>query len=260
MENSLMEVKQLPVIAEQLAEVKADITKRTSEASKMVCTEDSVVAIKKVRSEFNKEFADYEAKRKWIKNEIIKPYMDFEAIYNECVSIPFKAADDELRTKINNVESELKSVKEDEVKSYFEELKSAEAVSFVEFKDAGVNITLSASLKSMKDKCKEFIEKVKTDMTLILSSNHGEEIQIEYMKCFNISQAMMIVKNRHEAMERMKQAQEERQSKAEEQEVKAEEIQKVVELSAPVEIEKQYTTSFKVTGTLSQLKELKRIF
>lgn len=262
--NELMAIQQLPIIVERLHEIKKEIETRTSEVMKLVCNEDSMASIKKTRADLNKEFADYEAKRKSIKNAIMDPYMQFETVYKECILEPFKKADEDMKTKINAVETTLKTNKEDEFKRYFEELKKAESLEFVTYQDVGLNVTLSASVKSLKDKCTEFIDKVKADLQLIESQENSEEIMLEYKSSFNVSQAMLAVKSRHEEIERYKKLQEERKAKEEQQKAEADKLNEIaaelsapIELSPPVEPEKTYTTSFKVTGTLSQLKELK---
>lgn len=252
--NELMEIKQLPIISQQLQSIKLEIERKTSEAMKMVCTEDSRDAIKKIRTEFNKQFSEFETKRKQIKNAVQKPYLDFEEVYKKCITNPYKEADQDLKQKIEFVEGTLKAKREEEIKAYFDELKIAEGLTFLVFADANINTTLSASKKSLIDKCNEFINKVKTDMVLIGTMDNSEEILLEYKTSFNVSDAIMVVKNRHQAMDELKKAQAERQGKAEEMQEKEEEIQTV--LSAPVEVE-EYSMSFKVIGTMAELKSLK---
>ena len=56
-ETQLIELKQLPVIQEQLEAVKAEIEKRTSFAKSQLVTEETRASVKALRSQLNKEFA-----------------------------------------------------------------------------------------------------------------------------------------------------------------------------------------------------------
>ena len=79
--NELIIVKQLPVIEEHLLALKAEIEEKTARAMNLVCTEDTVKEIKGVRSDLNKEFAELETQRKFVKEQVMKPYEAFESIY-----------------------------------------------------------------------------------------------------------------------------------------------------------------------------------
>ena len=50
-------------------------------------------------------------KEKNIKSKILKPYEDFENIYKTNISDKYKNADIELKTKIDNIENNLKKEK-----------------------------------------------------------------------------------------------------------------------------------------------------
>lgn len=117
--QELIIVKQLPIIEQHLKEMAAEIDKKTELAKSLVCTEDTAKEVKKVRTDLNKQFAELEEQRKAVKNAVMQPYSDFEAIYKEYVSDKFKNADSTLKLKISEVENELKSQKEKEAKGYF---------------------------------------------------------------------------------------------------------------------------------------------
>ena len=114
--KDLIEVKQLPVIEEQLKSVSAVIEERVKNATNLVCTEESIKTIKEIRAELNKDYKEFETKRKLVKEQVLKPYNDFEIVYKECISDKFRNADLILKGKIDKVENELKAKKEQEVK------------------------------------------------------------------------------------------------------------------------------------------------
>ena len=122
--DNLIVVKQLPVITERLRELKEDIESRTTSAVAMDCTEDTYKEIKKIRADLNKECKEYEDRRIAVKKAINAPYEAFNEVYKECVTVPFKKADTELKAKIDSVEDGLKASKRENVLKFAEELKA----------------------------------------------------------------------------------------------------------------------------------------
>lgn len=262
--EDLIEVKQLPVIEEQLKSVSTVIDERVKSATSLVCTEESVKTIKEIRAELNKDYKEFETKRKLVKEQVLKPYNDFENVYKECISDKFKNADIILKEKIDNVENELKSKKEKEIKDYFEEYKIANNIDFITYQHAKINVTLSASMKSLKEQAKQFIDKIIDDLKLIETQEHKAEILVEYKQNLNVSQAITMVTNRFKAIE------EEKKKMEQEKELQkfvvdtAKESDKYSEqtiLNAPIIEEKTeeiLILKFTVKGTRTKLRELKQ--
>lgn len=271
MSNEIIVVKQLPVIVEQLAQVKETVIQRVQTATSLVCTDETVKEVKKARAELNAEFKAWEEKRKEVKTAVMTPYEKFEAVYKDCVSDTYKAADKELKQKIDSVEQELKDKKAAEVREYFMEYLASKYIDFVAFEQAGINITLSASMKSLKEQAKSFIDKISDDLALIETQEHKAEILVEYKKTLNVSAAITGVTARFKAIEdekkRMEEAEERRA--AEEQHIAEitsalpEPIMEAVpepipiqEVKAPAD-DQLCTLRFTVTATKAKLKELK---
>lgn len=266
MENNIIQVKQLPIIVEQLQEVKAEVTAKVEHALSLVCTEDTVKDVKKVRSELNKELKDYEERRKAVKKAIMTPYEQFETVYKDCISDTYKKADTELKGKIDSVENELKEQKRKEVQSYFDELCEANSLDFITFENANINVTLSASMKSLKEQAKAFVDKIVDDLNLIDTQEHKDDILYEYKQSLNVSNAITTVTNRYKAIEEAKAREEERKAREQAEAEAAAKVESVVEavapptvepIAPPVEEEKTYTLKFTVRGTMPQLKALK---
>lgn len=254
--KELIVVKQLPVIEEQLKSLSDEIDKKVSQALSLVVSDETVEEVKKVRAELNADFKDLEQKRKSVKEQIMNPYMLFEEVYKKYVSEKFKYADEELKKKIDIVKAEKIKVKLKEIKDYFDEYKLSKNIDFITFENANINITLSASDKSLKEQAKAFIDKVCDDLILIDSQEHKEEILIEYKKTLNASLAITTVVNRYKELEELKKKQEvaEHQKQAEETTVaKVEEA-----LSAPEKITQDeiLEIEFTVRGSRRKLKEL----
>ena len=270
--KDLIIVKQLPQIEEHLKELSTEIDKKVESAKSLVCTEESVKAIKQVRADLNKEFKELETQRKNVKEQILAPYMQFEEVYKTYISEKYKSADVDLKTKIDNTENELKTQKEQEIKDYFEEYKTANDIDFVTFEQANINVTLIASKKSLKEQAKKFIDEIVDDLKLIETQDCKEEILVEYKQTLNISRAIQDVANRHKLLEEEKRKQEELKSKQleeaqrqaeisiKEQEVATKEALNNFVIEAPKveEQEEVLTLKFTVKGTRTKLKELKK--
>ena len=207
--QDLIVVKQLPQIEEHLKELSLEVEQKVENAKSLVCTEENVTTIKQIRASLNKEFKEVENQRKIVKEQILAPYMQFEEIYKMYISDKYKSADNDLKEKIDSTENELKNIKEQEIKDYFEEYKKANNIDFVIYSQARINITLSASRKSLKEQAKQFIDKIVDDLKLIDTQEHKTEILVEYKHSLNVSQAITSVTNRFKAIEEEKKRQEE---------------------------------------------------
>lgn len=264
MDKGIIEVKQLPIIVEQLQEVKAEVTAKVEQALSLVCTEDTVKDVKKVRSDLNKELKDYEERRKAVKKAIMTPYEQFEAVYKDCISDTYKKADTELKGKIDSVENELKEQKRKEVFYYFEELCEANSLDFITFENANINVTLSASMKSLKEQAKAFVDKIVDDLNLIDTQEHKDEILYEYKQSLNVSNAITTVANRYKAIEEAKAREEERKAREQAEAEAAAKVEEVVEAVAPPTVEpiappapaKVQKFSFTVTASESRIEKL----
>lgn len=266
--KDLIIVKQLPQIEEHLRELSVDIEEKVENAKNLVCTEESVKTIKQVRADLNKEFKELEAQRKTVKEQILAPYMQFEEVYKTYISEKYKSADIDLKQKIGNVEHELKEQKEQEIKDYFEEYKVANNIDFVNYEQAKINVTLTASVKKLKGQAKAFIDEIIDDLKLIETQEGKEEILVEYKRNLNVSKSIQEVANRHKLLEEEKKRQEEKivhiemNENHEISQKSYEEVENVFNkpLEQPRE-EKQeeiLTLRFTVKATRSKLKELKK--
>ena len=206
--NNLIIIKQLPIIEENLKKISEEIDLKIKNVNSLIVNEDTVKEVKKVRTDFNKDFKEFESQRKDIKNKILKPYNDFEDIYKKNISDKYKNADIELKTKIDNIENNLKKEKEDKVKEYFYEYSKELKIEIFDEKTfnekLNLNITLSESEKSLKENAKNWIEKIFNELQIIETLENKDEVLIEYKKDFDLNYATLEVKNRHNQIEEMK--------------------------------------------------------
>ena len=270
MSNEIIVVKQLPIIVEQLAQIKQQVAERVETVTSLVVTEDTVKEVKKARTELNAEFKQWEEKRKEVKKAVLTPYENFESVYNDCISNSYKTADKLLKQRIDEVENELKAKKAAEVQSYFEEYLASKGIDFVSFAQAGLNVTLSASLKSLKEQAKAYIDRIESDLKLIETfTDLKAEILVEYKKSLNVSDAITGVKARAKAVQEEQARQEAEAEKRAAEAQRVEEIKAAIpEAPAAVEApteqtaapapEQKFCIRFTVKGTKEQLIALKK--
>lgn len=264
--RELIVVRQLPIIEEQLKTISVDIQKQVDEALSLEVTEETVKAVKKQRTELTKMFNDLEDRRKAVKSAVMEPYDEFESIYRQYVTEIFKPADTKLKAKIDEVQDGIKKEKADEVELYFTEYCQSKNIDFLTFANTGIRVGLSDSMKSLKDRSAEFADKVADDLALIETQEHKAEILVEYKKTLNASQAITSVKARLEAVEAERIRQEALAEERKRQEEARAKVQEVIQepiappevVETPEVVEKTvFATSFRVFGTLEQLKALK---
>lgn len=253
MEKELICVRQLPVIEEQLRRVKTEIDDKVEKALSLVCTADTVQTVKKVRAAMNSELSQWEKKRLDVKKEIMAPYERFETVYKEYVQDAYKRADNMLGDKIRDVENELKSEKSAKIKSYFNEYAQHNNIDFVTFENSGINVTLSASEKKLKEQAKAYIDKICEDLDIIdAQPEYAEEIRVEYKNGQTLSTAITVVINRHRMME---QEMHKKAQTCSEQEP----VQTALKAPDVVDADKNiYKMSFTVYATRDQLRGIKK--
>lgn len=282
MSTDLIVVRQLPVIEDQLRTVHDNILARVAAVLEMECTEETYKEVKKARSELNAQYRALEKRRKEVKAQIEGPYKQFEMVYKACAGDLFAQADKQLAAKIVAVESGLKQKKADVVRAYLEEYRDSLGIpaNLVSYDRAGVVVTLSASVKSLKNQAKDFLDRINDDLALINTHEHKDEILVEYRKTLNASQAVTAVINRHAEIERQRKMREEMAAIAEQKKAAEDAVRKVAEsaqpakepveqppvVMPPVVVEcteaadppKQYETAFRVIGSIEQLKAIKK--
>lgn len=260
-EAALIEVRQLPIIAERLNMVKEQAEAAVAEAESMICTADTIQAVKTRRAELRKQFDALEDQRKAVKNAVLAPYNEFEAVYRECITEPMKRADSALKCKVDDFEGELKKRCEEAAREYFNELATVYNVS--DFLTWGAMIRLgnikismsdatSKNPKKLREAIRAVVERVDMDLDTIQAMDDAVEITAEYKKCFDVGAAVATVQDRKRRIAAEKEAAEARRAAQDAQNAAAAKVDAVappevlapaVEAPAP---EKLYTITFTI--------------
>ena len=265
--NEIVKIEQMPKVFSQLEKIGEIIKKKTSDLDKLECTEANKQEVKSRRTEINNTLALLEAKKKEIKNKLLEPYNVFEEKYNKECKEKLQNASSILTEKINTIEVQQKLEKEQELREFADEYFNHYMIKdVVKFEDIGLNITLSASIKSLKEQTKAFCERISNDLKLIDLEEYKDEIVIEYLKNLDFAKSKMLVIERHRQLEEIKKREEELKAQQEQEQEIVEKVEEVVEeIKPPVEIidveaqevEEIFTATFTVKTTKAKLKALK---
>ena len=225
-----IKVTQLPIIEEQLRAVKERVEAVTQEAASMVCTEETIQAVKSRRAELNKMFAELEARRKEVKASVMGPYERFDAVYKECITGPFKMADAALKGKADEVEDEMKSRCEERLRAYFDEVCALHGVDFVTYENLGIKIDMASAKaktpRKLQDRIGEIVAGIAVGCDQIRQMDDSDEIMAEYKACLNVGKAVATVQDRRRRVE------EERKAAAEREAVRARQEEAVAKVEA----------------------------
>jgi hypothetical protein len=266
--NELIVVKQLPEITQQLQLISDEIDKEIEYALSLDCTEESKSEVKKARARLNNINKTLDEKRKEVKRAILSPYEAFEEIYDNLVKNKLNEADNTLKTRVEAIENEQLNSKRDNLIGFaVEYFKKYNIPAYVTFSDIGLNITLSASEKSLKEQIVNFCEKIDNDLQLIRLEENGIEIENEYsINGFDYAKAKLTVIDRHKKLEELAKVKQELDNKKEQEEKIVEQVEEII---APVELEEQLNEdikfderlecTFTVWATKEELKQIREM-
>ena len=271
--EALIEVRQLPIITERLRQVKEQVEAMTAEASSLVCTMETVQLVKQTRADLRKKFDELENQRKAVKAAVMGPYDAFVRVYEECISGPFRSADNKLKEQIDGFEGELKQRTIERLRAYYNEICSAHGIDWLPFdkamQKAGIKVSMTdanaKTPKKLMDSLGFFIAGIGAGQDTISKLEDADEIMVEFKKTLNATEAIGIVAERKKALELEKAEAERRAAEAEEikariekaKELAGESIVKAPVIEAPVVEEKIYTIKFTIHTTKAKALKLK---
>lgn len=293
MNEELITLKQPPIIIyEQIKAVGQQIEAKIAELNldNQLVTDETLKSAKNTLATLRKELDDFETQRKYIKEQVNAPYEAFEKAYKEHIKVHYDKADSTLKSKIDEVQNRLLDDKRGRIKDYFTEFCAAQGIDFLIFERLPLNITLSASDKSLKEQVAGFVGEVSKSLQLIESFNEPDEFKAEiltdYKQTLDITRAIQGAQYRRQQREAELQRIEAQRVAAEQARLAAEAKAKAqaplqapaqvineVQPAAPVQPEAPMQpepvqeatqapalvqTTFTVQGTKTQLKALKQ--
>ena len=258
-------IKSVGEIESNMKDVKGYVQELNNYYKNVIFTEETLQQAKEEKAKVNKFKAQVIDYRKNIIAEYNKPIKTFDDTAKEIEKLLTETYNT-INSQVANFENEQKNKKEKQIKEYFEEYKIANNIDFVTYEQAKINVTLTASIKSLKEQAKLFIDEVIDDLKLIGTQECKDEILVEYKQNLNVSKSIQDVANRHRLLEEEKKRKEEIKEKliqqmTEEADRDIKEDNQTQVLEAPKVEEKQeeiLILKFTVRGNRMKLKELKR--
>lgn len=268
--NELVKIEQMPKLFEKLELVGkwVDESLEKLDLNNLVVSEENKSEIKKIRAEINNTSKELEDRRKFIKSKILEPYEEFNKKYEEEIKNKLTNASSLLKDKIDSIEIEqLRQKKENLIEFFNEYAQNYHLTSILSYENIKINVTLSASEKSLKEQIKGQLESIANDIALIDLEEYKEEILLEYKNNgFNFAGAKLAVVERHKKIQELKVQQETIQETIQQEQIIEE---KVEEITAPIEIEEAVPNeelvnenqiliyTFTVTGTKEEIIKIR---
>lgn len=255
--NEIVKIEQMPIVFSQLEKIGKFIEKATKDLDKLECTEENKQEVKNRRTEINNTFTLLEDRRKEIKNKLLEPYEIFNKKYEEECKIKLQDASNLLKNKIDTIEVQQKKEKEQELLDFFNQYKETYHLDFLNFEDVGLNITLSASMKSLKDQIKDFCEKIDKDVKLIQTDENKDKLMLEYLRNgYDYQVAKLTLIEQEKQLEELKQQMKKKQEIEKQEEKVVEQVQEVIAPKEIIQEEEILESTFTVKATKDKLKLL----
>ena len=167
MELKVEEIKSLEPVKFNYEDIKRWVTEKTSEYKNIVYTPETIPLAKQDRATLNKVSDAINNEKKRIKNELLKPYVDFENKCKELMAI----VDDASKTidkQVKEFELKEQAEKEQQIKAIFDENIGdyKELINFdTIFNPRWLNKTYS--MKKIEEDIKHLISKTTDDLNII---------------------------------------------------------------------------------------------
>ncbi len=204
-----VKIKSLGEIESNMKEVKGYVENLNNYYKNITFTEETIKEAKEEKAKINKFKSEVANYRKNIVAEYNKPIKIFEDTSKETEKILTETYNT-INSQVANYEDIEKQRKEQEIKDYFEEYKVANNIDFINYGQAKINVTLTASVKKLKEQAKAFIDEIIDDLKLIETQECKDEILVEYKQNLNVSRAIQEVANRHRLLEEERKRQEQK--------------------------------------------------
>lgn len=259
----ILECSQPAVISENLIDLSARLLTITETVKNLPREQASLPEVKRLRAEMRKYFNALETQRKQVKADVLAPYEQANAVYQDRVAAPIEKTDRLCKDFIVEVETVVKKKCEDGLRDYFRELCAMHGLLWLRFESCGVKVDMAmANLKEpkkAKEQIRAHVESVSQTCNMISTMEYAGEILNEYANSLDLTQAISMVQDRHKAIEEMNRAREAKaMADAERRGNTAALLAEAPELASAVQpLEKKFKIIFAVTASMPRLRGLK---
>jgi len=213
MSHQLVNVNDLPILTLDV-KTNIDIIEKSIkerfdflELETLAPTLDNQKDLRDARAFFKNEFNEYESERKDIKNHLLAPYNEFNALYDEKIKKTFDSIDKILNDKITSINVIRLAEKTNYQKEYFSnKIFSMELNKFPWITISSLhldNISMNDSEKLIRDSIDFALKKVVDDLNVISHLEFSNEIFIEYSESLDLTNSILLVKTRQEKLKQI---------------------------------------------------------
>lgn len=209
-----IEVSQKPVIKEELKRYQTHIKKQAEKYKTLIITEDNKKDMKELKNVIGKDIAIFEERVKTALKEVEAPIIEFKELVKETKKI-MTDTKDKMNKDIKSIETEQKKIIYDELSDYFNETIDDLVLNDYNIKKDIIitqdMYTLSTFNKvtrnSEKKKIKEHLERIKSEIDVILLEEYKDEILLKYLQNnYNFIKAKTEIVEQKENEEKAKEA------------------------------------------------------
>lgn len=240
MEN-LIDIKQFPILEGRAHMAQKEVEERIFFASSLICTENTVKAVKENRSENRKALESIKRQIKDVEEALLAPFSPIKEYCQKELIAPLEALDERQKRDISAVEDGIiKARREDGLRDYFAELCAVHHLDWLTYEQAGIRVDMASARaktpKKLREQLSAFVAGVAESVDRINTLEDAGEIMVEYQQTLDAAGAICTVKERHRRIEEQKKFQEARDAiRAQE----AESVRRVEALAPPVVVESQ---------------------
>ena len=254
--NEIIRVETLPVIFQQLEVVGVMVDEELEKFKDIDCTEENKQEVKKVRTSINNTLKVFEDKRKEIKNQVLEAYNQFNDKYELEVKTKLENASNDLKMKIDYIESTQLAEKEIELGNFIEEhIKANHLENILNnvaeiTRLANLKVNLSSSMKSLKEGALTFIQRVANEVKLIELEETPSNLLYEYQQNgYDLTKAKLTLIERQRQIEELAKQREQVQEVQKVEEKIVEQVEEIVAPKEVIEEQEVITVTFTITDT-----------
>lgn len=177
-----------------------DAQKLVDDLKTVIVTEDTITTNKKLVANVRKKAEELERIRKDVKNELLKPYVEFETKVKEIVNT-VKEGEQIVRNQLDDFEKE----RRDKLEAILISIFNKRLKKYPQLIEIGMNhqwfispkhLNKTASVEKTEIEIAQYLQKVEEEVVTIKAMENSTEILAEYMSCLDLTKAIREVQIR----------------------------------------------------------------
>lgn len=179
------------VVSKKLAEELSKVLDILEKSNVTILNNDDKKAAKNYLAEIRKVKDTYESERKALKNELLKPYEQFNDLYNTQLLNPILEAENKLKQSINDFAQTIIEEYTQELKAYFEETNN---LSWLTYDRLNLKVTdADNTVKKLKKEIDAKLAEIDNDIKLLNNLDDKELLIEKYKETLNVQAAIETV-------------------------------------------------------------------